>query len=62
MDFAIYRGDEFLFMGTKYECAAFLGMTPKMVVWYSSPAVYKRQSRLQNGLIIIRLERENENE
>ena len=60
MDFAIYKGDEFLFVGTKYECAAYMGMRAEDIQYYSTPAMFKRNSAKENAIIIIRLERNDD--
>lgn len=36
--FALYRGDEFIDIGTKYELSAKYGIDPKTIYWCSTPA------------------------
>ena len=40
--YAIYRGDEFLFMGTREECAKEFGITENTIHFYSTNAYNKR--------------------
>lgn len=40
--YAIYKGDEFITLGTAYQCAEYLGITVKHVQWMTSPTCKKR--------------------
>lgn len=54
--FAIYKGDVFLFIGTKKQCAEFLKVKEKSIAFYATPA-YKRRSKTEYNqrLIVIRV-------
>lgn len=41
-DYAVYKGDELLVIGTKEECAATLGVKPETISWMASPAAKRR--------------------
>ena len=45
--YAIYRGDEFLFMGTREECAKEFGVTKNTIHFYSTNG-YKKRIRDDN--------------
>lgn len=40
--YAIYKGDYFMFVGNVYECAEYLNVEPKTIYWYASPSQRKR--------------------
>lgn len=42
MLYALYKGDEFLDIGTKYELAEMLGVKPETITFYASPTYQKR--------------------
>lgn len=56
--YALYRGDEFLTVGSKSELAAYLGVDPKTITFYMSPT-YTRRCKGENRLIVIRLEEDD---
>lgn len=41
-DFAVYRGEELLIVGTAAECAEFLKVKPDTVKYYATPTWAKR--------------------
>jgi hypothetical protein len=45
--YAIYKGDKFLFQGTKKECSEYLGVEEKTVYFYTTPISKKKQRRVQ---------------
>ena len=51
--YALYKGDELLAMGTAKEIAKELGITEKVVRYYSSPAYIRRTSEKARRLIKI---------
>lgn len=57
-DYAIYKGDEFLFVGTKKECIAYLGCKKKTFEFLMSPSNFKRMK--DNRLLVIKLEDDEE--
>lgn len=54
--YALYKGDKFITMGTKKEIAEYWGVKPKTIVYYSTPSYIKR--RYENGLLAIEIENE----
>lgn len=54
--YALYRGDEFLTIGTQKEIAEELGVKESSVRFYGSPSYRKRTD--DRGLILIELEDE----
>lgn len=55
--YAIYKGDEFIFMGTKKECAEHLGVIPRTLYFYTTPTYRKRSKILDNNrTVVIRVE------
>lgn len=53
-EYAIYRDDEFLFVGTLEECAEFLSVKKETVKWLTSPSSRKRMRK-----IAIKIEEED---
>ena len=41
-EYAVYKGDQLLCMGTAFECAEALKVKPKTVQWWSTPTNEKR--------------------
>ena len=41
-EYAVYKGDRFITMGTDQECAEHLGVKPETIRWYTSPAYQRR--------------------
>lgn len=58
IEYAIYRGDEFLCIGTRKECAEWLGTTESHVQQLLSPVRKERISKVKNprGLIAVKLD------
>lgn len=44
-EFAVYKGDEFICMGTAKECAAVLNVQPKTISWLTTPTAKKRLAK-----------------
>lgn len=40
--YALYRGDDFIFMGKQKECAEFLDVKPEFIHWLTTPTGKKR--------------------
>ena len=58
-EFAVYRGEELLVMGTAKECAEFLNIKPKTVKYYSTPTWRKRyegRKKPEKCLIAVKLD------
>lgn len=53
-EYAIYKGDEFITIGTAKECAKELGVKSETIRWLSTPAAKKRQGK--NSLIVVKME------
>ena len=55
--FAIYKGDDFIYLGTRKECAKYLGVKDKSITFYCTPT-YKRRikSEYNNRVIVIKVE------
>lgn len=53
-EYALYKGDELLAMGTKREIAEQLGISVRSVSFYGTPAYAKRTSE-KNGRKLIEL-------
>lgn len=47
-EFAVYRGDELVAIGTSAECAKRMGVTKRYIRWLASPAAERRLSRRKN--------------
>jgi hypothetical protein len=56
--YAIYKGDEFKFVGSKEECAEHLNVAPFTIYFMSTPTYRKRRANSNNALLAIRLEDE----
>lgn len=49
-EYAIYKGDEFLVIGTAAECADFMGWKrEKTVSWYTHPAYERKVAKRKNA-------------
>lgn len=59
-EFAIYKGEEFLFIGTAQECAEHLNVKTDTIRYYASPAYLRKLERrkARNYLIAVRLDDE----
>lgn len=45
-EYFVYRGDEFLVVGTAEECANYLGIKKSSLLWLSSTVAKKRKMKL----------------
>lgn len=52
--YGVYKGDEFITVGTGKECAEALGVSERSLKFYASPTYKKRTTG--NALVVIRLE------
>ena len=52
--YAIYRGDKFVFVGTKQECADHLKVKPS-TIYFLSTEVHRRRTKSENALLTIKL-------
>lgn len=44
-EFAVYKGDELICIGSAKECAEILNIKPSSVRWYTTPTAQKRLSK-----------------
>lgn len=61
--YALYKGDEFLGIGDKYELANEYGLAPKFIRWLATPAakaIFERGSG--NGYTVVRFSKDWETE
>lgn len=56
--YAVYKGDEFLVVGTVEECAEYMNCTPQTIKWLASPSNIKKDKG--NRLIAFKVEDEDE--
>ncbi|MED3623244.1 hypothetical protein P4482_09190 [Neobacillus thermocopriae] len=60
-EYAIYRGDEFKYIGTAEECAEFLGCKVETFKFYLTPTYQRRvekRKRPKNYIVVVRLDDE----
>jgi hypothetical protein len=61
-EYAIYKGDEFLCVGTAEECAKYLGILPRTVRYYSYEKYRKKVEKRKNPknyIIAVKLDDED---
>lgn len=59
LEYAIYRGDELLIIGTKSQCAESLKVKPETISYYCTPTYHRRLERrknIDNSLIGVKIE------
>ncbi|GEM04137.1 hypothetical protein HMI01_11250 [Halolactibacillus miurensis] len=54
-EYAVYRGDEFIIVGTLEECAERLNTSEQMIKYYSYPS-QKKRSEGTNKILVERLD------
>ncbi|MBU8568855.1 hypothetical protein KM914_21045 [Virgibacillus pantothenticus] len=47
-EYAVYKGDELLCIGTKEECAKELGVQPEYIYWLTTPTAKRRLASRRN--------------
>lgn len=55
-DYALYRGDDLLMVGTVNEIASYLGIQPKSVYFLSYPSYHKRCEGSQVRILVVPIE------
>jgi hypothetical protein len=55
-DYAIYRGDEFIALGTIKELADFMGVKEASIRFWSYPSYLNRIKQYHNSLRVIKIE------
>lgn len=53
--YALYKGDEFLTLGSIKELALYLGVKERTIHFYSTPT-YRKRNKGNNAYIVIRIE------
>lgn len=63
-DYAVYKGDEFICLGTAKECAAYLGVKPESIQYLTTPTYKKRLEKrwTRDPLIAFKIEDESEDD
>ena len=62
-EYAVYRGDEFQFIGTAEECADRLGCSVNSFKFYLTPSYQRRlakRKRPKNYIVVVRLDDDEE--
>lgn len=55
--YAIYKGDEFLYHGTREECAKYLGVEENTVSFYTTPTYLSRfKDEYANRIIVVKVD------
>jgi len=52
-EYAIYKGDEMLAMGTLQECAAKLNIKPESIMYYKTPTYQKRTNEKTGRRLVV---------
>lgn len=52
-EWAIYKGDDFKFMGTTRQCAEWLGISINSFYYLSSPAYKRRMKNYGDNTVIV---------
>ncbi|MDT0163858.1 hypothetical protein [Bacillus sp. AG4(2022)] len=47
-EYAVYKGDELLVMGTAEECAKEMNVKPEYIVWLTMPTAKRRLAKRKN--------------
>lgn len=58
-EYALYKGDEFIDLGTIEELAERMGVAPKTIRHYQTPAYKKKGKDDFNRKVLIKIERDN---
>lgn len=62
-EYAVYKGEDFLVMGTLAECAEKLGVLPATVYFYSTPTYQRRLAKRKmtgNARVTVPLDEEDD--
>jgi hypothetical protein len=62
-EYAVYKGDSFICLGTLEECADYTGMKPYTIWYYTTPSYQKKLNKRKNtskSMIVIKLDDEDE--
>ncbi|WP_242488466.1 hypothetical protein [Bacillus sp. TH22] len=58
-EYAIYKGESLICIGTVQECAQYLGVLPKTILFYKTPSYIKRvasKKKARNYLTVTALD------
>ena len=47
-EYAVYKGDDLIVMGTANECADFMGVSPDYIKWMTTPTGKRRLASRKN--------------
>ena len=56
IEYAIYKGDDLLFIGTIEECMKRFNVTRKTIQWWSYPANYRRAEKGKKMKVAVKIE------
>lgn len=56
MEYALYKGDTYLFGGTIKDLAKYLGVSERTIRFYTTPTYRKRTKDSYNRYIVIKVE------
>ncbi|NDL68504.1 hypothetical protein [Anaerotalea alkaliphila] len=59
-EFALYKGEEMLGIGTIDELAEMQGVKPETIRFYLYPAYQRRVRNAKNRMVLVRLDQEDE--
>lgn len=59
IQYALYKGDEFIALGTKYYLADYIGVTVRTIEFYTSPT-YRKRNKKGNCYIVIKIEEDKD--
>ncbi|RDW17652.1 hypothetical protein CWR48_13965 [Oceanobacillus arenosus] len=62
VEYAVYRGEEMVAMGTAIECAEELGVTDKYITWMSTPSGQKRAKKWKNPTTVVKFDEEDDDD
>lgn len=61
-EYAVYKGDHFIALGTARECADHIGVDVKTFYWYCSPAYHRRLEKrgydATSSIVVVKIEGE----
>ena len=58
IEYALYKGDEFIMIGTRRQLAERLGVSEDSVQYYMTPT-YKKRRKTDNCIVVFRLDDES---
>ena len=54
--YALYKGDKFLYQGTKQDLAKYLGVSEDTIYFYTTPAYKRRFADNSNKYLVIKVD------